>query len=103
MKTPEEILTKLSKERGYPSFPALIENELSLDVYDLVCKAMKTPEEKYIEMTATKLRTECRNKAKELVKEYYNFVSGWTSTNKPDENPSAHYEGEELVYSRIFK
>lgn len=53
MKTPEEILTKLSNEKGYPSFPSLIENELSLDVYDLVCKAMKTPEEKYIKITIT--------------------------------------------------
>lgn len=51
-------------------------------------------------MTATKLRTECRNKAKELVKEYYNFVSGWTSTKKPDEKPSAQYEGEEMKIGR---
>ena len=58
MKTPEDILTKLSKERGYPSFPALIENELSLDVYDLVCKAMNTPEEKYIKITITEKDSE---------------------------------------------
>ena len=51
-------------------------------------------------MTATELKTECRNKAKELIKEHYNFVSGWTSTNKPDENPSAQYEGEEMKIGR---
>jgi hypothetical protein len=51
-------------------------------------------------MTKSELRAECRNKANELVKEHYNFVSGWTSTNKPDENPSAQYEGEEMKIGR---
>lgn len=41
-----------------------------------------------------------QDKAKELVKQFYNFVSGWTSTNRPDENPSAQYEGEEMKIGR---
>lgn len=53
-----------------------------------------------IEMTTIELRTECRAKAKELIKEHYNFVSGWTSTNRPDETPSAQYEGEEMKIGR---
>lgn len=43
---------------------------------------------------------EPKEKAKELVKKYYNFVSGWTSTNRPDENPSAQFEGEEMRIGR---
>ena len=39
-------------------------------------------------------------KARELVKQYYNYVSGWTSTNKPDEYPSAQYEGEMMKVGR---
>jgi hypothetical protein len=41
-----------------------------------------------------------QDKAKELVKQFYNLVSGWTSTNRPDENPSAQYEGEEMKIGR---
>jgi len=41
-----------------------------------------------------------QEKAKELVKKYYNYVSGWTSTNRPDENPSAQYEGEKMKIGR---
>ena len=41
-----------------------------------------------------------KEKTKAMIKEFYNFVSGWTSTNKPDENPSAQYEGEEMRIGR---
>ena len=42
IKSPEEILNRLSKEHEnhYASFPAFVENELSLDVFELVCEAM---------------------------------------------------------------
>ena len=43
---------------------------------------------------------EPKDKAKELVKKYYNYVSGWTSTNRPDEAPSAQYEGEKMKIGR---
>lgn len=41
-KTAEEILTKLSNEHEnkYVSFPALVENEGSVEVYELVCNAI---------------------------------------------------------------
>ncbi len=40
-KTIESILTRLANEHenNYASFPAFVENELSLDIYELVCKA----------------------------------------------------------------
>jgi hypothetical protein len=40
---PEQILTQLCKEHEnhYPSFPAFVENEDSIEVYDLVCRAME--------------------------------------------------------------
>ncbi len=41
-----------------------------------------------------------QEKAKELVKKYYNYVSGWTSTNTPTEKPIAQYEGEEMKIGR---
>jgi len=41
-----------------------------------------------------------KDKAKELIKKHYNFVSGWTSTNCPDEKPSAQFEGEEMKIGR---
>jgi len=41
-----------------------------------------------------------RQKAKELIKLYYNFVSGWTSINKPNENPEVRYEGEGMKIGR---
>lgn len=41
-----------------------------------------------------------KEKAKELILKYYNYVSGWTTTNKPHESPSAHYEGEEMKIGR---
>jgi len=47
--------------------------------------------------------TEEKKKAKELIIFYYNFVSGWTSTNRPDENPSAQYEGEEMKMGRAIQ
>lgn len=37
---PEELLNKLSKEEGYPSFPSFVENEDSIEAYNLACKAM---------------------------------------------------------------
>ena len=43
---------------------------------------------------------EAKKKAKELVKQYYNFISGWTSTSTPNETPSAQYEGEEMRIGR---
>ncbi|MCY1720190.1 hypothetical protein OU798_07540 [Prolixibacteraceae bacterium Z1-6] len=43
---------------------------------------------------------EPKEKAKELVKKFYNFVGGWTSTNRPNEAPSAQYEGEEMRIGR---
>lgn len=43
---------------------------------------------------------EAKEKAKELVKQYYNFVGGWTSTNKPNEVPTAQYEGESMKIGR---
>ena len=39
-------------------------------------------------------------KAIHLVRQYYCFVSGWTSTNTPDEAPSAQYEGEKMKIGR---
>ena len=39
-------------------------------------------------------------KANELVKKYYNFVSAWTSTNYPGEKPSAQFEGEKMRIGR---
>lgn len=41
-----------------------------------------------------------KEKAQEIVKKYYNFVSGWTATNKPNENHSAQYEGEIMRVGR---
>lgn len=41
-----------------------------------------------------------KEKAKELVKKYYNLVSGWTSINLPNEYPSAQYEGESMKIGR---
>lgn len=38
---PEEVLIKLSNEKGYPSFPSFVENEDSIEVYDSACQAMK--------------------------------------------------------------
>lgn len=40
------------------------------------------------------------DKAKQLVKKYYSFVSGWTTTNKPGDHPSARFEGEEMKIGR---
>lgn len=51
-------------------------------------------------MTATELKFSCREKAKELIREHYNFVSGWTSINKLAGLPSAQYEGEEMKIGR---
>lgn len=41
-----------------------------------------------------------KEKAEELLKKYNNYVSAWTSTNKPDENPSARYEGNRMKIGR---
>jgi hypothetical protein len=43
---------------------------------------------------------EPKDKAKELVKKYYYLVSEWTSTNLPNEIPTAIYEGEEMKIGR---
>lgn len=44
-----------------------------------------------------------KEKAKELAYKYYNFVGGWTSTNKPSEPPSAQYEGENMRKGRAIQ
>jgi hypothetical protein len=54
-------------------------------------------------MTQKEYKEAVRKKAKKLVGEYYNYVSGWTSTNKPDEKPNAQYEGEERKIGRAIQ
>jgi hypothetical protein len=44
-----------------------------------------------------------KEKAKELVTKYYDYVSGWTSTNRPDQRPSAQYEGEKMKTGRAIQ
>ena len=41
-----------------------------------------------------------QEKAKEFVEKYLNYVSGWTTTNKPNEIPSAQYEVYEMKLGR---
>lgn len=41
-----------------------------------------------------------KEKAKELVNRYRNYVSGWTTVNKPSEKPKAIYEGELMKSGR---
>ena len=36
---------------------------------------------------------DAKEKAKELVHKFSNYVSGWTSTNVPWETPTAQFEG----------
>lgn len=54
-------------------------------------------------MTQEEIKEAAKEKAKELIKEYYNFVSGWTSTNRTDEYPSAQYEGELMKIGRAVQ
>lgn len=44
-----------------------------------------------------------KDKAEQLVGKYYNFVSGWTSMNKPWEKPSARYEGKAMKVGRAVQ
>ena len=41
-----------------------------------------------------------KEKAEELFNSYYNYVSGWTSTSRHDEYPSAVYEGQKMRVGR---
>ncbi len=42
-------------------------------------------------------------KAQELIQKYSNYVSGWTSINKPQQNPAAKYEGSGMKYGRAIQ
>lgn len=44
-----------------------------------------------------------KSKATELVGKYYNYVSAWTQTSKPTENPTAQYEGYEMKRGRAIQ
>jgi hypothetical protein len=44
-----------------------------------------------------------KEKANELVKKYYNYVSGWTTINKPSEPPMAQYEGDGMKIGRAIQ
>jgi len=41
-----------------------------------------------------------KEKAKELIIRHYAFVSGWTTTSKPEEIETAIYEGENMKVGR---
>ena len=49
MKTAEEILFDIMTENNftYVSFPSFVENESSVDVYDIACKAVEYAMEQY--------------------------------------------------------
>lgn len=44
-----------------------------------------------------------KEKAEYLMERYYNFVSGWTTMNKPWEKPSARYEGKSMKIGRAIQ
>jgi len=44
-----------------------------------------------------------QQKALDLVKSHFNFVSGWTEINRPDQSAAAQYEGAGMKVGRAIQ